>query len=317
MSKPIVVVGSVNLDLSVRSPRIPGPGETILGSGFGIFTGGKGANQAAAAARLGHPTFLVACLGDDPFAATLLADLHAAGVSTEAVMRVQNHSGVALIVAAESGENSIIVAPGANQSVSPDHLERFSYLIAGAAVVLTQLEIPPETIEALAAMTARLGVPLILDPAPARPLSPQTLANTDWLTPNESEAQLLIGGKVSRFTEPELRDVADHFLTLGPRNLLLKLGERGVYLATREGDRLLIPAYPVTAVDTTGAGDAFNGGFAVSLTQGASPLEAARFASAVAAISVTRHGALPSLPSRNEVAAFVAEHSGTKQEISL
>lgn len=317
MSKPIVVIGSINLDLTVRSPRIPRPGETILGSGFGIFTGGKGANQAAAAARLGHPTFLIACLGDDAFADTLLNDLRSTGVSTEATVRVNSHSGVALIVADDSGENSIVVAPGANYSLTPALLEQYSSLIAGAAAVLTQLEIPPETTEALAVLTGRLGVPLILDPAPARPLSPQVLASVDWLTPNETEAQMLTGGTVSLSTEQELRDGADYFLTLGPRNVVLKLGERGAYLATREGIRLLIPGYAVAAIDTTGAGDAFNAGFAVALARNSNPVEAVNFATAVAAISVTRRGALPSLPAESEVAAFVANHPRIEQEISL
>lgn len=317
MTKPIVVIGSINLDLTVRSPRIPRPGETILGTDFGMFTGGKGANQAAAAARLGHPTFLIACLGEDSFAHTLLNDLKSSGVRTDAVSQVHTHSGVALIVADQAGENSIVVAPGANHSLTPSHLERCSPIIAGAAAVLTQLEIPLQTTEALAALTARLGVPLILDPAPAGPLSPQTLAGADWLTPNETEAQMLAGGTISLATEEGLRKAADYFLTLGPRNILFKLGERGAFLATQDGTRVLIPGYPVKAVDTTGAGDAFNGGFAVALARGLSPVEAANFASAVAAISVTRPGALPSLPTQSEVAAFVAEHAGMEQEISL
>ncbi len=317
MSKPIVVVGSINLDLAVRSPRIPLSGETILGTGFGVFTGGKGANQAAAAARLGYPTVLIGCLGDDPLAPTLLSELCDAGVDTEAVTRVPGHSGVAIIVTAESGENSIIVAPGANHSLSPGDLERFSALIAGAAAVLTQLEIPIETTVALAQLTARLGVPLFLDPAPARPLPSQVLAGAEWITPNETEARLLTGISSSPSTEQELRDLADHFMSLGPRNILLKLGERGAYLATHDGARRMIPSYPVVAADTTAAGDAFNAGFAVALSRGSCPAEAARFASAVAAVSVTRHGALPSLPTQAEVAAFLACRPEDHKEVSL
>lgn len=315
MVKPILVVGSINVDLAIRSPRIPRPGETILGAGFGIFTGGKGANQAAAAARLGYPTFLIGCVGDDPIAQTLLDGLHGAGVMTDAVTQVSGPSGVAVIVAAESGENSIVVAPGANYCLSPGHLERFSSLIGSAAAVLTQLEIPPETTEALANLTARLGVPLILDPAPVRPLSPHMLANTQWITPNETEAQLLVGKTVPPTTTNELRDLTEYFRGLGPQNVLLKLGERGAYLAAQDGTRVMIPPYDVVATDTTAAGDAFNAGFAVALVRGSCPAEAARFASAVAAISVTRHGALPSLPTQSEVDAFLADQTAI-QEIS-
>jgi ribokinase len=317
MVKPIAVVGSINLDLAISAPRIPIAGETILGTGFGVFAGGKGANQAAAAARLGYPTFMIGRVGDDPYAETLLAELSAAGVDTDTVMRARGPSGVAVIVSAASGENSIIVAPGANDALLPGELESSAALIRGAAVVLTQLEIPLETVEALARMTASAGVPLILDPAPARPLSPELLARVDWITPNETEALLLTGATSSPSSMKQIRELAEHFLSIGPRNILLKLGERGAYLATSDGMRLMIPAYAVTAIDTTAAGDAFNAGFAVALARGSCPAEAAQFASAVAALSVTRRGALPSLPTEDEVDAFLAIYSPIQQETLL
>lgn len=317
MSKPIVVIGSMNVDLTVRAPRIPGPGETILGSDFGIFAGGKGANQAAAAARLGYPTRMVGRLGSDPFADTLLREMRSAGVETGAIAQVPGPSGVAVIVAANSGENSIIVAPGANSALLPKDLERVERHIREAAVVLTQLEIPLETVEALASITASAGVPLILDPAPARPLGRELLARVDWITPNESEAQLLTGAGEAAVAEAELRDVAEFFLSLGPRNIVLKLGARGAYLATHDGARTMIPPYLVTVMDTTAAGDAFNAGFAVALARGSAPRAAAEFASAVAALSVTRRGALPSLPTQDEVAALIASHSTMQQETTL
>jgi ribokinase len=317
MVKPIAVVGSINLDLAISAPRLPTAGETILGTGFGVFAGGKGANQAAAAARLGYATFMIGRVGDDPYAETLLAELSSAGVHIEAVTRAHGPSGVAVIVSAAAGENSIIVAPGANDTLLPDELESSATLIGGAAAVLTQLEIPLETVEALARMTTRAGVPLILDPAPARPLPPELLARLDWITPNETEALLLTGASSCPSSLEDIRELAEHFLSLGPRNILLKLGVRGAYLATSDGLRTMIPAYPVTAIDTTAAGDAFNAGFAVALARGSCPTEAAQFATAVAALSVTRRGALPSLPTQDEVAAFLAIHSTMQQETLL
>lgn len=317
MIKPIAVVGSINLDLAISAPHMPRPGETLLGTGFGVFTGGKGANQAAAAARLGYPTFMTGRVGNDPYAETLLAELRCAGVGTDNVLRAHGPSGVAVIVSAASGENSIIVAPGANDALLPGELESSAALIRGAAAVLTQLEIPLETVEALARMTASAGVPLILDPAPARPLSPELLASVDWITPNETEALLLTGATSSPSSMKQIRELAEHFLSIGPRNILLKLGERGAYLATSDGMRMMIPAYAVTAIDTTAAGDAFNAGFAVALARGSCPAEAAQFASAVGALSVTRRGALPSLPTQDEVDAFLAIHSTIQQETLL
>lgn len=317
MNKPIVVVGSINLDLAVRAPRIPCPGETILGTDFGVFPGGKGANQAAASARLGYPTFMIGHLGDDRFADTLQDALSSAGVHAHAVTRVPGPSGVAVIVAAESGENSIVVAPGANQCLTPRDLDAFAPLIESAAVVLTQLEIPPETTEALARLTSRAGIPLILDPAPARALPSHVLAAVEWITPNESEAQFLSGRTAVPRCHAELCELSECLLTLGPRNVLLKLGERGAFLAAQDGSRIMIPPYPVVPLDTTAAGDAFNAGFAVALARGSCAPEAAQFASAVAAISVTRLGAVPSLPTQDEVAAFIAEHSAIPQETTL
>lgn len=317
MTKPIVVVGSINLDLVVSSPRIPGPGETILGTGLGIFTGGKGANQAAAAARLGYPTRLIARVGNDAFAEKLIADLRESGVDTSSVSHTPAPSGVAVIVSAASGENSIVVAPGANDSLSPCDLEQYASLISGAAAVLAQLEIPLDTVVALARLTSRAGVPLILDPAPAQPLPPELLTHLDWITPNETEARLLAASSVSASSPQELRDLAEHFISMGPRNVVLKFGERGAYLATHDGVREFIPCWPVDVVDTTAAGDAFNGGFAVALADGSSPSEAARFASAVAAVSVTRRGALPSLPTREQVDSFLCSPRNLLQENSL
>lgn len=304
MSKPIVVVGSINVDLVVNAMRLPVAGETLPGSAFRIFTGGKGANQAIAASRLGAKVYLIAKVGDDPFSSGLLQELRAAGIATEAVGSVQGPSGVAVIVTTQDGQNSILVVPGANHELTPVALSQHAGLIAQAGMVLTQLETPMETLEMLASMTDSLHVPLMLDPAPARELPPEILRKVAWLTPNETEARTLAAAAGEQFPATSLNRIAEYFLGLGPANVLLKLGQQGVFVATRQGLRLKVPAYAVPVVDTTAAGDAFNGAFAVALTRGMDPAAAARFATQAAAISVTRQGAAPSMPTQAEVDAF-------------
>jgi ribokinase len=210
------------------------------------------------------------------------------------------------------GENSIIVAPGANDLLRPEDLETNLELIRHACMVLTQLEIPLPTVEYLAEICAREQVPLVLDPAPARHLPNQTLRKMSWITPNETEARQLHGSQGEAKSEAERRELSERLMSLGPQNVLLKLGEHGVYLATGDGLRAAIPAYDVRATDTTAAGDAFNGAFAVALARGNSPLDAAQFATAAAAISVTRRGALPSMPSQADVDSFLARQPGTR-----
>lgn len=306
--KPIVVAGSINIDLVVNVQRLPVPGETVSGAEFHTHPGGKGANQAGAAARLGHPVHMIGRVGCDAFGAELRAHLKNAGVNTEAVVETEGASGVALIAVAPHGENNIIVAPGANALLSPEDIELNRALIRSAAVVLTQLEIPLETVEALAAICRKERVPLVLDPAPARALPAELLSRVAWITPNEVEAQQLAGRSRSARGN-ELRQLAEHLMALGPDNVILKLGERGSYLATMDGLRAAVPSCIVQAADTTGAGDAFNGAFAVALARGSAPLEAAQFASVVAALSVTRHGALPSMPTQAEVDAFLEDRA--------
>ena len=220
-----------------------------------------------------------------------------------------------MIAVASHGENSIIVTPGANATLSPEDIDANIGLIRGASLVMTQLEIPLPTVEHLVAVCTQERVPLILDPAPAQQLSAATLSKVAWITPNEAEVQTLLGSSSSTAEGSELQQIAERMLRSGPQNVLLKLGEHGSYLATQEGLRELVPAYPVMATDTTAAGDAFNAAFAVGLARGALPLEAALFASAAAAISVTRHGALPSMPTQAEVDAFLAQHTLKQQEL--
>jgi len=313
MTKRLVVVGSINLDLVSVAPRIPLPGETLTGSTFASFSGGKGANQAFAAARLGMQVSMIGKLGNDSFGGELRANLESAGVDTTAVAVEATSSGIAQIITAANGENVIVVIPGANALVSPSYVEKHLDLIRSASIVLTQLETPLETVEFLASITRKEGIPIVLDPAPARPLPDSLLERVDWLTPNESETCSLLGFKSQDLPENELAKIAETLLQRGPRNVLLKLGQRGCFLALADGRRISLPAYQVRAIDSTAAGDAFNGAFASALLEGHDPVRSASWASAVAAISVTRRGAQPSMPTRAEVQAFLKEREGTSQ----
>jgi ribokinase len=307
MPKRLLVVGSINLDLVASSKRIPLPGETVSGNTFNTFPGGKGANQAVAAGRLGGPVSMIGRLGNDAFGTQLRASLKAAGVDTKAVEVVPTSSGIALITTAEDGQNAIVVVPGANGELSPRELEKHVALIREAGIILAQLEIPLETIELLAAIARRENIPLMLDPAPARALPSSLLASVDWLTPNETETQTLLQRGTTELSSEHLEDAAQQLLKQGCRNVILKLGERGCYVALGNGERTLVPAYRVKAVDTTAAGDAFNGAFATALLRGNDPVASVKYAAAVAAISVTRHGAQPSMPTQAEVEAFLRD----------
>lgn len=312
--KKIVVVGSINLDLVSYTKRMPLVGETIIGHGFATHFGGKGANQAVCAARLGGDVSMVGRLGEDSFGNELRKGLNDAGVHTECIENVAGPSGTAIILVADNGSNSIVVNPGANGLLRPQDLIAYEDLFRNASIILSQLEIPLETVEELGRIAERLGIPFLLDPAPAVPLSPNLLKTVTWLTPNESECQSLLNalgysGIETSDLAPE--EAAQPFLDAGVRNIILKLGERGVYIAGRDVESTFISSFLVTAVDTTAAGDAFNGGFAFGLTCGdLDPLSAARFANAVAAVSVTKHGAQSSMPQIAEVNAIGRELIG-------
>jgi ribokinase len=312
MSKQIVVVGSINLDLVAATQRIPSAGETIAGISFRTFPGGKGANQAVAAARLEGSVSMVGKIGADAFGDQLRESLEESNVNTRAVEVVPGSSGVALIITDAKGENAITVVAGANAQLSPADLDTNIDLIRNAGILLTQLEIPIETIEYLAAIAFRERIPLVLDPAPARPLPQSLLKCVTWLTPNETETSILLGRNPGELRDGSMEDAANDLLSRGSRNVILKLGGRGCYLALEDGTRQLIPAHIVDAVDTTAAGDAFNGAFAVAILNGQSPLESAAWASAVAAISVTRRGAQASMPSASEVDRFLEESRTAK-----
>jgi ribokinase len=306
LRKPIVVVGSINMDLVATAGRIPVVGETVAGNDFQTHHGGKGANQAVAVARLGYPVELIGRLGTDRFGDELCEGLTREGVDVTGVKRVDGSSGIAVIVVSSRGENSIVVIPGANATLSATDLEGYVEQIRGASMVLAQLEVPMETVLRLAEMCAREGVPLMLDPAPAQTLPDQMLPLITWFTPNETEAEFFANCLRPQDNEADhTAAVSQALLQTGVRNLLLKRGERGFYVAAAGGESKSHPAYTVSAVDTTAAGDAFNGAFAVALANGTSPFESASFAAAAAAISVTRIGAQSSMPTLKEVEGYL------------
>ena len=307
--KPIVVVGSANLDLVAIAERIPAVGETVIGTEFQIHPGGKGANQAVAIARLGYPVRFVGRLGSDSFGAQLRSHLGGAGVDTSGLTQSDGASGVALIVVSSKGENSIVVAPGANAKLSPRDINDQLPIIRNAGMVLTQLEIPIDTVECLASVCARENVPLILDPAPASQLPHSVFRHVAWFTPNESEAAFYTSERNGQSGSLPPAEIAEALLIKGCRGIILKRGSRGVYLVSPGARGTSLSAFPVKAVDTTAAGDAFNGAFAVGLMLGKSPQASATFAAAVAAISVTRIGAQPSMPTITEVESFMSQHA--------
>ncbi len=308
MKRPkIVVVGSSNTDMVVKADRIPAPGETVLGGAFVMVAGGKGANQAVAAARLGAEVSLVARLGADTLGDQAIAGYRNDGILTDLVVRDPDRpTGVALILVDGKGENSITVALGANEALSPDDVDRAADRIRAADAVVMQLEVPLAAVERAAAIAAAAGVPVILDPAPAPDggLPASLLRNVTCLKPNESEAERLTGIPVVDTASAERAALV--LRGLGPRIVIITLGSQGAVIVDDAGARH-VPAYWVTAVDTTAAGDAFTGALAVALASGVALPEAVRQAAAAGAFAATRMGAQPSLPTRAELDAFLSE----------
>jgi ribokinase len=301
--KPIVVVGSINMDLVAHTERIPAPGETVMGSSFEMHSGGKGANQAVAVARLGYPSILLGAVGDDLFGSNLLATLRDYSVDVSYIKTTGGPSGTATIVVDSAGENTIIVTPASNSQVAPSYLERNGEVLRSAGMVLAQLETPVEAVMWLAAFCAAEQIPFMLDPAPATELPDALLRKVTWFTPNETEASFY--ATESKSTEQTL----DRLFELGVANVILKQGSKGATLATANGVSEVVAAFRVNPVDTTAAGDAFNGAFAARLMRGDSPSASARFATAAAAVSVTRAGAQPSLANQDEVLALMKSAS--------
>jgi ribokinase len=308
MVAKIVVVGSLNMDLVVRSPRIPRPGETIIGHALHMLPGGKGANQAVAAARLGAQVALVGRVGGDAFALPLLDNLAANRVDRTCVTQDAGEAtGVALIEVDDTGQNSIVVVSGANARLSPADVEAAEATIAAAQVLLLQLESPSDTVLRAAQVAHGHGVTVILNPAPARALSAELLRTVDVLIPNESETALLTGLPVDSLAQAKV--AAQALLTGGVPTVVLTLGDRGALLAQPHA-LAHFPAFSVTPVDTTAAGDAFVGGFAVALAEGRSPEEAIRWGNATGALAATQLGAQPSLPDRPAALALLSTSGG-------
>ena len=309
MGKPIVVFGSFVVDLTSRSAGLPVPGQTILGNWFKYGPGGKGSNQAVAAHRAGADVTLVTKLGRDVFADVALDFYRAEGMCTDYILRDDERStGVALILVDENtAQNEIVVVSGACQNITPEDVERCRGLIEGASILLLQHEINADAQRAAIEIAHAAGAYIVLNPAPAMPVPDDLLAKIDVVTPNETEAQALTGVTVT--CEAEARRVAQVFLDKGVRNVVITMGELGVYVT--DGTRgELLPRLEVNAIDTTGAGDAYNGGFVMALSEGRDLFEAARYGNATGALSVTRLGTAPAMPSREEIDAMVKEHYG-------
>ncbi len=304
----ITVVGSLNMDLIIRSPRIPRPGETILGGELHTAAGGKGANQAVAAARLGGRVSMIGRVGPDPFASELLDNMATANIDNRFVFRdPQVATGVALIVVDDAGENNIVVASGANMQLSPNDIENAKDAILDADVLLLQLEIPLDTNLHAAEIARSNRVKVVLNPAPAQKLPDELLALVDILIPNQTESALLTGLPLS--SEAEVEKAAQSLLQTGIGAVIITMGDRGAMLATK-GKVERYPAFEVKPVDTTAAGDAFVGGFGLAWAEGKSLSEAIRFGSAAGALATTRLGAQPSLPTRQEVEEMLKINPG-------
>ena len=286
----VCVVGSANLDIVATTERLPAPGETVLGDTFAEHAGGKGLNQAVAAARAGAATSFCAAVGNDDAARQLLAIMAADGIDATAVRVVETvPTGRALIGVSASAENSIIVVAGANAELAPDDVVASA---AKASVVLAQLEVPVATVQAAFAAARAAGATTILNPAPAQQLSAELIALCDVIIPNEHEVEILGG--------------VDALFALGAKAVVVTLGSRGAELCTPDGIRTMVPAFAVTPVDTTAAGDAFCGSFAAAISNGTSLIEALRFAAAGAGLTTTRSGAVPSIPHRAEIEALLS-----------
>lgn len=311
MSNPgrIFVIGSANMDMVLRVPRFPRSGETLTGNDLQLFPGGKGANQACAAARLGGEVRFIGCVGSDPFGAQLVQSLRSAGVDVSSLSTTSRATGCASIYVEPRGQNSIVISPGANSDVSAGHVRDALQDLTNSDFVLLQLEIPFETVQFALQMARSVGAVSIFDPAPARRLDRTTLELVTLLTPNQTEAAILLGSddvaeEETEQSDDELKRLGSETLNLGTGAVLFKLGSAGCAIHSRTA-AAKIDGFPVNATDTTGAGDVFNGALAVALAEGRPLPAAAQFANAAAAISVTRSGAQTSIPNRQEVEEFV------------
>lgn len=308
----VIFIGSFVMALTTRLPRMPHGGESLIADLLDVGPGGKGSNQAVAAARLGASVGLVAKVGADLFGAEALKLYAAEGIDSAHVIQTRDEqTGVALIYLEHSGQNRIGIYPGANATLSAAEVRAIAQApgFASAKVIATQLEIGDEAVRAAVALGREHGLTVLLNPAPARPLTGDILAQVDILTPNEGESRLLLGLDAND-TSIGHADVARQLLALGPRTVINTLGEQGCLIVEHGREPLHVPAFAVNAIDTVGAGDAFSGGLATALAEGQPLAEAARWACATAALSVMHVGAIPGLPNRTAVQALLARGAG-------
>lgn len=309
MKNKITVVGSYNTDLTIRAPRMPKPGETILGSSFSKSPGGKGANQAVAAARAGAEVCFIGCVGKDSFGDEAVKQLQQNRINVEYVKRDDEaHTGVAYIIVTDAGENCIVVACGANACLTPQHIENATVAIASADVLVVQLESPLETVAVAIRIAAKTGINVILNPAPAHLLEAELLNRIAVITPNEIECEMLTGIKIT--DDASLHAASHHLLKMGVKAVLITREKKGVFAATTESS-FSVPAFKVDSIDTTGAGDVFNGAFAAGFSEHLPLGAVVKFAAAAAAFSVTKMGAQNSAPFLEEIQRFLIDHGET------
>lgn len=306
-TKKIIVIGSCNTDMVIKTDRLPIPGETVIGGTFLMNAGGKGANQAVAAARQGGRVTFISKTGNDVFGKQSVELYNSEGINTDYIFSdPKNPSGVALIMVDAHGENCIVVASGANGSLTPSDIEKAKEELETADFVLMQLEIPIETVEYAAALASKKGIPVILNPAPARTLSDKLLKCLFLVTPNETEAEILSGIKV--FDWQSARQAANVISAKGVDNVVITMGSMGAYIKEKD-QYYIVESTKVTALDTTAAGDSFSGTLCVGLSEGKTILEAVKTACKVSALTVTRMGAQSSIPFRNELSLLEKELS--------
>jgi ribokinase len=305
MSKQITVMGSFVADLAFRTGRLPAWGETFMGGSYQVGPGGKGSNQAVAAARAGARVSFIGKIGNDAFGEMARATYRQEGIDARHLLTSPNPTGAAaILIDAHTGENAIIVVPSACLDLTAEEVAGMKESIAASAVFITQLELALPTVEAGLMLAHSLGVATILNPAPGRELPQSIFPLCDYVTPNESETEILTGIRVRSVADAER--AAEAFLVLGVRNAVITMGAQGAFVKNRETSAHILACDAGPVVETTGAGDAFNGGFAVALAEGFGMVAAARFGCATAAISVTRPGTAPAMPHRAEIDALIA-----------
>jgi ribokinase len=304
MQKPkITVIGSSNTDLVATVPKLPSPGETIMGKDFIVAPGGKGANQAVAIARIGGDVTFIAKVGMDDYGEQAIRNFKNDGINTSFVFRDHNTpSGVALIFVDDNGENMLVPVPGANGRLLPTDIEKARFAIESADILVLQLEIPLETVEYAIIIAYEKQIPIVLNPAPGRTLEKSLIEKVTYITPNETEAETLTGTKVT--DDSSAKKAGEELLRLGAKTVIITMGKQGAMLINSD-ESVLIPAFKVNAVDATAAGDAFTGGLSYAVANGKDIKEAIRFGNAVAGITVTRMGAQPSMPTKDELDEFL------------